>query len=475
MASPRDETVLLEDVSALVQQQYDAKWRDQTPDAFGMITNKYFKPAAKPIVGDGLTKQYKYGKQDSVRFARDPLGDFAPARTFTPGTVKIRWNKDDLTQHDFNTMSAAVQVDDIDKRIKGAGSIIDYAQELVDDISRQEESKLAIHRHLPRTGQVALVNSATPARNDRLFFSDATATASNTNGLRVIIDNGSIAALPAGTYIDIINPSTGVARASNVMVTDNNPGDLSIGVAYIQDATIIGTGNISTMQSSGDLSTVADNDVIVYSGEYNVGGMYSLGAWFDTPAKTGDSFFGKDRNNQLYRWMVPRSTRQGATAATLTQSMFDDQANAMALTMEEINDGFAWSMGIRMHTALRNLLGETAFRPIDPTSPDAKRYMTFGQIGLNYQHPAFGLVKILQDPLCPENVVRIINLGTWTTYHYNWTGLTSVPGMVGMWYRMPQSTPNSGLGKMWKADWYGNVCDWCEKPFANGQITNVTP
>lgn len=474
MASPRDETVLLEDVSALVQTQYDSKFHDQTPDNFGMVTNKYFKVGSKPIVGDGLVKQYKYGKQDSVRFARDPLGDFAAPKTFTPGQVKIRWNKDDLANHDFNTYSAAVQVDDIDKRVKGAGSIIDYAQELVDDLDRQEESKLAIHRHLPRTGQVALVNG-TPTLNNRLYISGATGTATNSGGGRVAVDSGSIAALPAGTYIDFINPSTGAVRAGNIMVTDNNPGDLSIGFAYISDASLISTGNISTMQSTGDLSTVADNDIIVYSGEYNVGGMYSLGAWFATPAASGDSFFGKDRNSALYRWMVPRSTRQGAQAAALTQSMFDDQSNAMALTMEEINDGFVWSVGIRMHTALRSLLGETAFRPIDPTSPEAKRYMTFGTIGLNYQHPAFGLVKIIQDPLCPEDVVRVINLGTWTSYHYNWKGMVSVPGMVGMWYRMPQSAPNSGLGKMWKADWYGNICDWCEKPFANGQICNVTP
>jgi len=476
MAEPRDSSTILEDVASLIQQAYMTEWVDETPAMFGKTTNKLFKPAAKSVGGDGITMQYKYAQQDNVRFARDPLGSIASPKTFTPGTVKIRWNKNDLTAHDFNSVSASVQVDDVDRRLKGEGSIIDFAQELFSSIMGQFDNKLAIHRHLPRTGQVALVNG-TPTLNNRLYVSGATGTATNAGGGRVAIDNGSIACFPAGTYIDFINPSTGAVRAGNIMVTDNNRADNSIGFAYIQDTTIIETGNVATMRSSGNLANVADNDIIVFSGEYGVGGMYSLGAYFATPAATGDSFFAKDRNDQRYRWLVPTTTRQGSTAASLTQSMFDDLSIAMGLTFEEEQGGYTWVMDLTMHNALRSLLGETAFREIPIDSPDRKKFMNFGTSGLNYQSPTFGMVKILADPLSPANVVRVINPETWRTYFYGWKGLE--PFMAsqggGQWYRIPSTTPGEGLSKFWKADWYAaGMVDWCDRPFANGQIANVT-
>lgn len=474
MAEPRDSSTILEDVDLIIQQAYMTEWKDETPSMFGKITNRLFKPASASVSGDGITMQYKYAQQDNVRFARDPLGAIASPKTFTPGTVKLRWNKNDLSNHDFSTVSASVQVDDIDRRIRGAGSIVDFAAELYSSIMGQFDSKLAIHRHLPRSGQVATV-SGTPTLNNRLYISGATSTATNAGGIRCAIANGSIACFPAGTYVDFINPANGAVRAGNIMVTDNNRTDNSFGGLFVADTSVVETGNVVTMRSTGNLANVVASDIIVFSGEYNVGGMYSLGSYFATPAATGDSFFGKDRNNSSYRWLVPTSTRQGATPAVLTQSMFDDLSIAMALTYEEMDAGYTWMMDLTMHNALRALLGETAFRQIPMDDPGMKKFMNFGTMGLNYQSPTFGMVKLMADPLCPANVVRAILPETWRTYFYGWKGLE--PFMAGQngghWYRIAETVPNSGLSKFWKADWYGNMVDWCDKPFANGQITNV--
>ena len=151
------------------------------------------------------------------------------------------------------------------------------------------DEHLAGLTHLPRTALVALVNG-TPRQNDNITFLSATATPTNTTGLRVPIDAGSIAAFRRGTRIDFVNPTGGAARVSNVRVTDVNPGDPSgpsIGVEFIST----GIAARRSTNGTGSLATVADNDQIYFSGEKDKG-IYSLGAYFSRPAATGDSFLG---------------------------------------------------------------------------------------------------------------------------------------------------------------------------------------
>lgn len=476
MAEPFNSATYLEDVSDITQEQYMTEWVDETPARFGKITNKLFKPASGEVTGDGLTMQFKYARNDTVRFAQDPLGAFASPKTFTPGKVKLRWDKADLTTHDFATVSASVQVDDVDVREKGKGSIIDYCDELYRQVMPEFEEKLSIHRHLPSTGRVALVNG-TPKQNDIAYFADATATASNTAGLRVPIDNGSIAAFPPGTMVDFINPSTGAVRAGNCFVTDYNPSDLSIGVEFVADATLIQTGNVATMQSTGNLGNVADNDIICFSGEYGIGGMYSLGRYFTRPATTGDSFFGKDRQSPLYRWLNTTATREGSTSAVVTKSMFNDLAIAMGFREEDGSEGIVCMTDPTMHQAIRDLLGEDSFFQIPIDDSRAARFMNFGSVGLNYQHGQFGTIKIAPDPLCPANTIRFIASNTWRSYFYGWKGLQPMRRAGNAhWYTLNETAPNTGQSKIWRADWYvAGILDWCEKPWLNGQILNVTP
>lgn len=476
MALPESNSVYLEDVSNIHQEKYMTKWVDETPARFGSITNKLFKPAMAEVEGDGLNMQFKYARADNVRFGKDPLGAIASPKTFTPGIIKMRWNKTDLTAHDFNTVSASVQTNDIDLRAKKNGNIIDFCDELFRTINDQFDEKLAIHRHLPSNGRVALVNG-TPKQNNILYYADATATASNANGLRVPVDAGSISSFPVGTQIDFIDPATGNVRAGNIFVTDNNVTDLSIGCLFVSGSGTIQTGNLDPMQSTGDLALVANNDIIVFSGEYNVGGMYSLGRWFERPAATGDSFFGKNRQDVLYRWLNTTATREGVTSAVVNKGMFNDLAIAMGFREEDGSNGLIWMTDPTMHQALRDLLGEDSFFQIPIGDSRADRFMNFGSVGLNYQHGQFGTVKIAPDPLCPANTIRVISTDTWRTYFYGWRGLEPFRREAGAhWYTLNESAPNAGKGKMWKADWYAaGMLDWCDKPWLNGQILNVTP
>ena len=73
-------------------------------------------------------------------------------------------------------------------------------------------------------------------------------------------------------------------NAGNVAVTDSNPADRSIGVQYV-------SGSNPVRNSTGTLVGLTAGYNIYYTGEYNAG-MYSLGAYFSSPAITGDSFIG---------------------------------------------------------------------------------------------------------------------------------------------------------------------------------------
>lgn len=472
MAEPFDSATYLEDVSAIHQEQYMSEFTEETPGRFGSTTNKLFKPATGEVVGDGLTMQYEYARADGVRFGTDPLGAFASPKTFTPGTVKIRFNKQDTTANDFSTVSASVQVDDIDVREAGKGSIVDFCDRLYRQVMPAFDEHLAILRHAGRNAVIALVNG-TPTANNSWYGGGSSSTASNTNGGRIYIDNGSIAAFRQGTQLDFVN-SSGVVVAGNIFVTDVNSSDLSVGLIFVSNSTTITTGNVATMQSTGDLSLIADNYSICYSGEYNAG-IYSIGAWFSRPT-AGESFIGgKDRSTNLYRWMLTNSTREGSTNAVINKSMFNNQAIAMGFKQEDESTGLVAMTDPTLHQALRDLLGEDSFIQIPISDDRMKRFMNFGTTGLNYQHGQFGTIKIVSDPLCPSNIVRFIASDTWRSYFYGWKGLQPMKRAAGAhWYTLNEPTPNAGQGKIWKADWYGLMMDWCSKPWLNGAILNVT-
>lgn len=463
MAEPFDAATYLEDVSAIAQSQYFPEFTEETPKYFGKTTNRLFDLDMSEVTGQGRTLQYEYARADTVRSQLDPLGAFAPPDSFQANSITVRFNKQTTSTNDFNEISASGQVDDIDIQEAGKGSIVDFVDRIVRQIQPNYEEHLAILRHLPRTAILGALDGSVVARNNSWYFAGATATASNTNGLRAILTGGSIAALRPGTRIDFLNPTTFAVNAGNVMVTDVNPADKSVGVSFNG-----GTG-ISARYSTGNLANVGTTDKIVFSNEYGKG-LYSMGAWFGRPT-AGETFVGGvDRSTAAYRWMLPTSTREGATATRITKSMFNDLAIAQGFRSEDAQQGMVWMTDPTIHQALRDELGEDAFIQIPVDDSRAKRFANFGLSGLNYQHSQYGVVKIEADPLCPPNVVRVIALGTWKGLYYGWKGLRPVE----KWYRLNDATPNVGRGKIWKQDWYALQTDVCIQPWLNGQILNVT-
>lgn len=439
---------------------------EQYHDRFSKVTNKFFDPDPRVVVGDGINVQYELGPADSVRMQRDPLGEIASPARFDPGEMKIRWNANDTSAHDFTQVSARVQFDIYTIENMSKGTIVDAADRVYNSVQKDYEGKMAVLRHADRTGQIALVNG-TPVEADRESFALGTATADNTDGMRFQLDNGSISAFIPNTRLDFYD-STGVTKhAGNVRITDiPNFADRSVPVEFV-------TSGLPSEISTGDLSTVADNDIIVYSGMYNAS-FYSFGAYFSPPANANDSFIGgKNRTSKGYRWMLPQFLRRADSAAPIRKSFFNDAAVAQGFTSEDPINGVAWLMDPLQHQALRDELGEPSFIQI-PTGSDSKRFMNFGSMGLNYQHPTYGLVKILADGLARTDRILILVNGTWKTLFYGHKGLKPIPRAGGHWYWMNQGTPNTGQGLIKCADWYGNHCDWCTAPWRNAAILNLS-
>jgi hypothetical protein len=466
MAEPLDAAIFLEDVSEIFQTQYMDDFPDEFPSRFGSITNKLIKPYKEIAATDGITMQFKYGHADSVRTDTNPLGDMAAPQAAKYGSMRLRFNRQTPSSNDFTYFSASCQFDiyTIENMMKG--TIVDAVKDVYDQIIPDYNEKLANLRNAPRTGQLALVQGS-PKENDARLMADATATADNTDGIRINIDNGSIASFRNNVRVDFINPSTGAVNAGNIRITDTNTALDEVGGEFISTGP---TGGLST----GDLANVADNDIIVYSGTYNKG-YYGFAAWFTEPATSGDSFIGGvDRAAKTYRFLYPTSTRENDASERINASHFDDLAIAMGYLSEDPQAGLSFMTTPKLHTALRRELGEDSFREIPLDDSRMERFMNFGSIGLNYQHPTFGLVKILADPLMSPNTLRAIAANTWKAVFVNHRGLKKVTEGGNHWYRMQQSTPNSGKGLIMKADWFGNQVDFCLQPWKNGQIKNIS-
>lgn len=465
MAEPNDTATYLEDVSAIIQQEYFAEFEVETAGRFGSTTNRLFQLDSEAIHGDGRTMQVELAPADTVRMQIDPLGAFAAPDAFQATTIKVRWNKQTLTAHDFSEVSASAQVDDIDLRAGMNGAIVDFPDRIYRQIMPNYDEHLAILRHLPKTAVLGTVNGTTPGLNNN-WYGASSGTVTNTGGLRCIVSGMSIAAIRPGTRLDFLNPTSFVVNAGNVQVTDVNPADKSIGVAFIS------TG-ITTRRSTGQLSNVSSTDVITFSNEYGKG-MYSMGAYFGRPT-AGESFIGGvDRSTSGYRWMLPTATREGSASAVVTRSMFNDAAIAMGFRSEDQLMGMVFMTDPTIHQSIRDQIGEDSFIQLPTDDSQLKRFGNFGSVGLNYQHGVFGMVKIAADPLCPPNTIRIIASKTWKSLYYGWKGLQFLPGERGNWYRLNENTPNVGRGKIYKCDAYTNQVDWCTRPWLNAIILNVT-
>ena len=463
MAEPNDAAVMLEDASELVQEQYFAKYEEQYHSRFGSTTNKCFMPEPGVVTGDGKSMQYEVGPADTVRFQLDPLGNIASPQRIDPGRIKIRWNRQSSSAHDFTQVSARCQFDTYTIEDGSNGTIVNLADRIYDSIQKDFDEKLAIMRHAGRDGQIALVNG-TPRQDDLNDWASCASTPTNSTGMRLKVDTGSIAVIRPNARYDFVR--AGVVIAGNVRCTDiPNFADRSAGFEFV-------SSGITGERSSGNLANVADNDVIVFSGCYNAG-IYSFGAYFSSPTE-GETFIcGADRTDAGSRWMNPQRFTNSGTARPLTKTLFNDCAIACGFFGEDVQNGTVWMADPTQHQRIRDELGEPAFIQIPIGDDRSKRFMNFGSVGLNYQHGTFGTVKIVSDPLARQDRVLVLQNDTWKTLSYAWKGLKPIREGGSHWYRMQQNTPNTGKGLIYAADWVGNVCDWCVKPWKNAMIGDL--
>lgn len=465
MAEPFDSSTILEDVSSIIQTQYMPDFVTQI-QRFGATTNRLFSPKQEVISGDGMTMQTEHRAADNARFSTSPLGAFANPDAFQATTLRIRFNRSTPSSNDVSEISASVQVDDIDVQEAGKGSIVDFVDRVYGQVMPDYNEKLAIHRHIGRTAQLALVNG-TPTLNNSWYYAGATGTATIAGGGRIKVDNGSIAYFKPGVRLDFVTAATTTVTAGNILVTDVNTSDLSVGLSYQSS----GSGS-PTRDSTGDLASIADNNEIYFSGEQDKG-MYSLGAWYERPTASESFLGGVDRTTAGYRWMLPTATREGSSSAKITKSMWNDLAIAMGFRAEDKHSVVVMS-DPTIHQSMRDEIGEDAFIEIPVNDDRMKRFANFGSVGLNYQHGVFGVVQITADPLCLPNRVRFISPETWLSLYAGWKGLRPVKEGSNHWYRMQSETPNTGKSKFWKADWYALQVDFCKQPWKNGEILNVS-
>lgn len=450
----------------LLEEQYFKGYWEQSL-RHGRSTNaiiSYPEDGEFKVDGDGINIRFERGYTDNVRGSLNPTSDFPAPTEFDPDKVKFRFADQAPSSNDFLTLNGTSKISDLDLETGDAGALMAVADRLVKEEAEDYSEKLALFRNTDRTGLLAVVNG-TPKQNDTLYFAGGASTPTNTTGLRVPIDGGSIAAFPRGRRIDIYNGVTQVA--GNVAVTDRNPGDSSgpsIGVEFISSG---------ANQSTGNLASVADNYNIYLSGGYNVG-MYGFGAWFSRPA-SGDSFFGgTNRYLAARRYLAIQATREGVTPAVpIALSHLNEAGRVNNYIQDKMNTVVVVSAP-EITDTLRSTLDQNAIIQ-QPAAGGNKRFAELGSMGVAFQHPQFGRSILMSDPLCLPNTVRIMVSEDWRGLYWGWKGYRVMPGIVGNgWYRNNQDTPNTGQGKFWYRNLYGHVGDVCLFPGRQVAILNVT-
>lgn len=465
MAEPFNSSTQLEDVPLVIQQQYMPKFEEEYSGRFGRTLNRLFNLDEMEVTGDGVTMQCEIAPGDSIRADTAALGPFAPPDHFEAGALKVRFNKSVDSLSDFIQISGSCQTNDLDLVEAGKGSIEDFTDRMYKQIGPTYEERLAQLRTAGRNGVLAQVNGT--VTQNSVWYGAGAATPTNATGARCFIDNGSIANFRRGARVDFIDSVTGAVTAGNVRISDVNVSDKTIGINFTTSA------NFTPWISTGAISAIADNNYIVRSGEYNKG-MYSLGAWLTRPT-AGESFLGGvDRSIESNRWLISQATREGVAASQVAKSMFDDMAIALGFLADDEEFGPIIRTDPTIAQTLRNQIGEDSIIQIPTDDSRLKRFGNFGMTGLNYQHTTFGVVKINADPLAAPNSVQVLAMNTWKALYWGWKGLKPMKNGSLHWYRMPEATPNAGLSKILKCDFYALQCDFCKQPWKNGTIQNVT-
>lgn len=466
MAQVYDSESILLALDDALMEQYDGRLHEQV-DRQGATTNRlipFAREGEYEVESDGVTFHVEHRKGDYITARNTPIQDFPDSSAFRVETFKARFKADDASNHDFLTLDGSQQVLDLDIAKAGQkGSVVDLVGRLGSEMTADYNERLAMQRNLTRTGRIGLVNG-TPAENDTIHFSEATATPDTTDGLRVPIDGGSISYFTPGRFYDFWDPTNNEYSAQNVRCVHVNGEDLSVGFEWVNP----GTG----LESSGLITNIADNDEIYFHGSKGAG-MHSLGSWLAEPA-AGDSFIGgRNRLSPAYQWLLPRSTRATAGSAAVRGSFLNDLGRVMGWTHDGKVMG-VFRMAPNILDTLRADIDEKNVINQPDTLRSVKRSFAFGAQDVVYQHPTFGIVTLASDNLCPLDQIQFTVPEDWMSLYYEWKGVRVMPGGdVGSWKRVTAASPQSGYGKAWRREYYSNHCDVCLRPSRQGVIYNV--
>ena len=472
MAAPFDNSVLngLALFDAIAQEQYYDKALEHSFTS-GKKTNMLFDFRKSAVTGDGETFQAKTGIGDSARVSRDPYSDFVTGRPFTAKNYKVRWNADDTSAgHDFSHIDTCVQIGLYDlKRAADGGNMLSLVDTIVGDNLKDVEHKMAMLRRMGQTAQMGTVNG-TPKQDDSNFIADCASTP--VAHARVQVDNCAAVWFRKNMYVDIYD-SSDVLRWEKVLVnfinfadTDTNAGSAcSIGLEFVTGTTTGATAN---------LTALADNDKIYLSGAKNKGAI-SVEAWMTAPTSSSDTLFNRDRLSRDYQWMLPTRVVANSTAVKISRAHLNKAANARGFVNDDVDAALLACCNPLIADSLRNQFEEGAFFDINSDDSRAKRFANFGMIGLNYQHPALGLIKIVGDEFMKPTTLDMYTVGSWLRLHYGSPGLQMLPGPLNGFNRLPSAVAGAPLSKHFSKDGYIDFVDICEDPNKQVRITNVTP
>lgn len=453
-------TLTLDAVSAVIQEQYFPQFIEQINRA-GATTNRLFKPSGSPVVGDGIWFQNETAPSDTVRLNTDMLANDQQPSPFTAAKIKARFNQSDPTSNDFTRFAGVGRVDMWTLENGSGGTIIDIAQRIYQEIFTGYDFTLARARNANRT--LKLCETSTKTNSDGLYSGGCSAYTTGATSCRLVITAGSIANLAQGSRIDIYT-SGGVIVFSDAVVVSCNPADPagpSVSLARYNSSS---TANFDSVTSGQYVYPVGQKDQ----------GMYSMGAWFSRPTSTDSFIGGVNRFTPANQWLVTTATREGQTARLIQKSDFDALANAMNFIQDGTIPISVAITDVPMNTALREAIGNDALITWPSTGGNDDRYANFGSMGLLWQHPAFGKVSILADPLAVSNTVRFMVPDDWMALSSRFNGLHWMPGTQGIWNRMVADTPNTGYGYFFQCDAVAAHLDYCKRPRYQGQILNVT-
>ncbi len=470
MAEPFDSALTLQTVGNIIRNQYFPELVKQTT-LTGASRNRLLQVDDEPVVQDGKEVKFKRSIADSFRPDTDALSGFGTPRAFVVDKIKVRWKERDATAHDFTKLAGSARISEYD--VQGAssdGAILDIVETVETDFRKDFDFKSAMFRTAPQTGKIGATSSSTATKlNDAPDYANCTAYSSGATVCRVLLDGttGPTGWFREGLIIDIYTGSTLLADSVQIVEPPNT----------IDNTIAVAVTSASTITNLDGITTSCD----IYLSGSKGKGLKSFELWMTRPTTSAaetNFIGGVDRNSTAgtYRSLLCHVLRNGSTTAKISKTFLDTAGDTLANKFDKPDVGYAVMGYPTLITALRSDYEAAAFIPWPVDKGGAGRYANLGSMGLNYQHPALGMLSFIGDPFMLPNRIDMLAMGDWMCMYYGRKGLRIMPGSIGgMWDRMESTDPtNPGKTMFYQMQAYANLCDFCTYPQRQVRISALS-